>query len=67
MKHMKALQVVQPRIFTLVHVPIPDLETAGPNHILVQPEWVSLCGSDIPFFSGSKALMDTSYWYGRKK
>jgi threonine dehydrogenase-like Zn-dependent dehydrogenase len=54
MKRMKALQVVQPRTFELVHVSIPDLERAGPNHILVQPEWVSLCGSDIPFFTGSK-------------
>src|SRR5512137_172892 len=54
MKRMKALQVVQPRTFRLVEVPIPDLETVGPDHILVQPEWVSLCGSDIPFFTGSK-------------
>jgi threonine dehydrogenase-like Zn-dependent dehydrogenase len=51
---MKALQVVRPRFFDLVHVPIPDLRMAGPEHILVQAEWVSLCGSDIPFFSGSK-------------
>ena len=54
MKHMKALQVTQPRTFTIVEVPIPDLETVGSNRILVQPEWVSLCGSDIPFFTGSK-------------
>jgi threonine dehydrogenase-like Zn-dependent dehydrogenase len=51
---MKALQVVRPHTFSLVHVPIPDLETTGPNYILVQPEWISLCGSDIPFFTGSK-------------
>jgi threonine dehydrogenase-like Zn-dependent dehydrogenase len=54
MKLMKALQVVRPRTFSLVHVPVPDLETTDPNTILVQPEWVSLCGSDIPFFTGSK-------------
>jgi L-iditol 2-dehydrogenase len=56
MKLMKALQVIHPRTFSLVHVPIPALETTGPNYILVQPEWVSLCGSDIPFFTGSKRL-----------
>ena len=54
MERMKALQVVQARKFKLVQVPIPDLEKSGPNHILVQPEWVSLCGSDIPFFTGGK-------------
>lgn len=54
MKRMKALQVVQPRTFRLVEVPIPNLEIVGPDHILVQPEWVSLCGSDVPFFTGSK-------------
>ena len=54
MDSMKALQVTRPRTFELVEAPIPDLETVGPNHILVQPRWVSLCGSDIPFFTGSK-------------
>jgi threonine dehydrogenase-like Zn-dependent dehydrogenase len=54
MKKMKALQVIQPRTFKLVHVPLPDLETSGPNRILVRPDWVSMCGSDIPFFTGSK-------------
>lgn len=54
MKPMKALQVVEPRTFKLVQAPIPNLEISGPNHILVQSEWVSLCGSDIPFFTGSK-------------
>ena len=51
---MKALQVVEPRRFAQVQAIIPDLETAGPDRILVQPEWVSMCGSDIPFFTGSK-------------
>ena len=54
MKLMKALQVVEPRTFKLVQAPIPSLEISSSNHILVQPEWVSLCGSDIPFFTGSK-------------
>ena len=51
---MKALQVVKPRHFAQVQAIIPDLETAGMDRILVQPEWVSMCGSDIPFFTGSK-------------
>jgi threonine dehydrogenase-like Zn-dependent dehydrogenase len=54
---MKALQVIQPRTFTLVQSPTPDLETGGLNSILIKPEWVSLCGSDIPFFTGSKRFM----------
>jgi L-iditol 2-dehydrogenase len=54
MDHMKALQVTRPRNFELIQVPVPDLEAASPDKILVQPETVSLCGSDIPFFTGSK-------------
>ena len=51
---MKALQVVEPRNFAQVQAVVPDLETAGLDRIMVQPEWVSMCGSDIPFFTGSK-------------
>ena len=51
---MKALQVIKPRLFAQVQADNPDLETAGPDRILVQPEWASLCGSDIPFFTGNK-------------
>ncbi len=51
---MKALQVIKPRKFVQVETVKPDLKTAGADRILVQPEWVSLCGSDIPFFTGSK-------------
>lgn len=51
---MKALQVVKPRHFLQVEVNLPDLQAAGPDRILVQPEWVSMCGSDIPFFTGAK-------------
>jgi L-iditol 2-dehydrogenase len=54
MKHMQALQVVEPRTFKLVRAPIPSLENDGSDRILVKPGWVSLCGSDIPFFTGSK-------------
>jgi L-iditol 2-dehydrogenase len=51
---MKALQVVNPRCFAQVQASTPDLKSAGADRILVQPEWVSMCGSDIPFFTGSK-------------
>ena len=51
---MKALQVVKPRHFEQVQAVAPDLKTAGADRILVQPEWVSMCGSDIPFFTGGK-------------
>jgi L-iditol 2-dehydrogenase len=51
---MKALQVVSPRSFTCVEIPVPDLKTLAPDRILVKSQWASLCGSDIPFFTGSK-------------
>jgi L-iditol 2-dehydrogenase len=51
---MKALQVNSPRKFTQVQTIAPDLKAAGADRILVQPKWVSMCGSDIPFFTGSK-------------
>jgi L-iditol 2-dehydrogenase len=51
---MRALQIVKPRQFAQVEAVNPDLEAAGPDRILVQPEWVSMCGSDIPFFTGNK-------------
>lgn len=51
---MKALQVVKPRIFQQVEIPLPKLNADGVERILVQPNWVSMCGSDIPFFTGSK-------------
>ena len=53
-KYMKALQVIQPRFFQLVQTPVPELDTGQEKRILVQPGWVSLCGSDIPFFTGNK-------------
>src|SRR5512139_3082124 len=51
---MKALQVIRPREFIQVETDIPDLNAAGPDRVLVKPSWVSMCGSDIPFFTGSK-------------
>lgn len=55
---MKALQVTKPRLFAQVQAVKPDLKAAGPDRILVQPEWVSLCGSDIPFFTGNKRYLN---------
>jgi NADPH:quinone reductase-like Zn-dependent oxidoreductase len=51
---MRALQVVSPRHFDLVHVPVPHLPAEESDRILVRPVWVSMCGSDIPFFTGRK-------------
>ena len=51
---MKALQVIRPRTFALVDLPIPRLPAGSPERIVVRTGWVSMCGSDIPFFTGSK-------------
>jgi L-iditol 2-dehydrogenase len=51
---MKALQVVRPRSFEQIQVPIPQLQSQRNDRILVRTAWVSMCGSDIPFFNGNK-------------
>jgi L-iditol 2-dehydrogenase len=51
---MKALQLVSPRVFEKVEVPVPPWNTDKPERLLVRTIWISLCGSDIPFFTGSK-------------
>jgi L-iditol 2-dehydrogenase len=51
---MKALQVVRPRSFDRVQVPVPRLAPEPTDRILVRTAWVSMCGSDIPFFTGKK-------------
>jgi threonine dehydrogenase-like Zn-dependent dehydrogenase len=51
---MKALQVVSPRVFKTVDVPVPSLSDGGVDRLLIRTCWVSMCGSDIPFFAGSK-------------
>lgn len=51
---MKALQVTAPRTFAAVETPIPRLPESDPERILVRTAWVSLCGSDTPYFTGSK-------------
>lgn len=50
---MKALQVVRPRSFEQVQVPIPKLPE-GKECVLVRSCWALTCGSDIPFFIGNK-------------
>jgi L-iditol 2-dehydrogenase len=51
---MKALQVTRPRLFELKELPVPQLPAEGDARVLVRTAWVSMCGSDIPFFTGSK-------------
>jgi len=51
---MKALQVVQPRVFEQVQVPRPRIQAEEKDAIIVRTEWAALCGSDIPFFTGNK-------------
>jgi L-iditol 2-dehydrogenase len=61
---MKALQVTQPNSFSVVQVPTPNLDNNGPGHILVRTGWVSLCGSDIPFFTGGKPFLPYPLQWG---
>jgi L-iditol 2-dehydrogenase len=53
---MEAMQVLSPRCFNRIRIPIPHLPPEGNDRILVRTAWVSLCGSDIPFFTGKKRL-----------
>lgn len=54
---MKAMQIVRPHVFEMVEVPVPSLQSDQAEHILVRTSAVSLCGSDIPFFTGSKRFL----------
>ena len=51
---MKALQVTRPRLFELMEIPLPQLPAEGADRVLVRTAWASMCGSDIPFFTGNK-------------
>lgn len=51
---MKALQVTQPHTFARIEIPQPELNASEKGQILVHSAWFSMCGSDIPFFSGGK-------------
>lgn len=53
---MPALQICRPRTFVPVQVPIPRPDSIPAPAILVRTSCVSLCGSDIPKFTGSKRL-----------
>jgi len=53
-KEMNSLLLTTPRQFSQVKVEIPDIATAGADRILVRAMWASMCGSDIPFFTGNK-------------
>lgn len=55
---MRALQLVQLRVFEMVDVPIPDMTKDTSERILVKTRWVSLCGSDISFFNGNKRYVN---------
>jgi L-iditol 2-dehydrogenase len=53
---MKVLHLTLPRSFAESDCPVPELDVRFPDRILVKTRWVSMCGSDIPFFTGSKRL-----------
>jgi len=53
---MKALHLTAPRFFKFIDAPVPALPAGGSDHVLVRTGCVSLCGSDIPFFTGKKRL-----------
>lgn len=53
---MNALHLVQPRSFVNIQVPVPKLGSGNPDQILIRTNWVSMCGSDIPFFTGSQRI-----------
>lgn len=52
---MKALQISRPRTFDLVNAPVPRLDPNETDQIVVRTAFVSICGSDIPFFNGTNA------------
>ena len=53
---MKALQLVRPRSFESIQVPVPQLSSGSTDLILIRTNWLSMCGSDIPFFTGSQRI-----------
>lgn len=50
---MQALQITTPRCFDRIRVEVPRLPDET-DRVLVRTAWVSMCGSDIPFFTGKK-------------
>ena len=53
---MNALQLVRPRTFTAVPVPVPSLRSSEPGRMIIRTAWASMCGSDVAFFAGNKRL-----------
>ncbi|HUM13398.1 MAG TPA: zinc-binding dehydrogenase [Myxococcaceae bacterium] len=51
---MKALQLTRPRSFTPVDVARPELGSAPGSRLVVETGSVSICGSDIPSFTGRR-------------
>jgi threonine dehydrogenase-like Zn-dependent dehydrogenase len=51
---MKARQVLRPRLLELREIPVPELPADNQYAILVRTHSALTCGSDIPFFIGSK-------------
>jgi len=51
---MRALQVVSPRSFKRIEIPVPQLPPDNRDSVLIKTNSVSMCGSDIPFFTGNK-------------
>jgi L-iditol 2-dehydrogenase len=51
---MRALHLVRPRSFDSIQIPVPQLPLGSHDRILVRTARVSMCGSDIPFFTGNK-------------
>lgn len=54
---MNALQLIQPRSFLRLEIPTPELGTMQVDQLLIRTTWVSMCGSDIPKFTGSKRVL----------
>jgi len=51
---MNALQLVRPRSFSTVRVPIPNLGAGDAERMLIRTVSVAMCGSDVAFFAGNK-------------
>lgn len=54
---MKALQLIHPRSFVAVDIPAPNITSSQKDRMLIKTSWVSMCGSDIPKFTGSKRFL----------
>jgi L-iditol 2-dehydrogenase len=57
MLHMRALQIDQRRSFRALQIPAPRLDPHDRGRILVRTAFVSICGSDIPYFAGTRRAL----------